>query len=104
MTPNRIWRSFLVCCLGAGSMFAQSAAVSQISGTVRDSTGAVIPNAQVTVTQTSTGMTRSVQTGPEGDYTILSLPVGPYRITVTKDGFSSYVQEGIVLQVASNPV
>lgn len=104
MALNRIQRFFLVCCLGAGSVFAQSAAVSQISGTVRDSTGAVIPNAQVTITQISTGMTRSVQTGPEGDYTILSLPVGPYRITITKEGFSSYVQEGVVLQVASNPV
>src|ERR1700688_797952 len=103
MTLNRIWQCFIASCLGAGSLFAQSAAVSQISGAVRDSTGAAIPNARVTVTQTSTGMTRSVQTGSDGEYTILSLPIGPYKIAITKGGFSSYVQEGIVLQVASNP-
>ena len=62
-------------------------------------------DAQVTATQTSTGMIRSgCRQGPRSDYTILSLPVGPYKITVTKNGFSSYVQDGIVLQVASNPV
>ena len=64
----------------------------------------MIPNAQVTVTQTSTGLTRSASTGGEGNYTFTSLPVGPYKITVTKEGFNAYIQEGIVLQVGSNPL
>jgi hypothetical protein len=91
-------------CLSAVGLFAQSAAVSQISGTVRDSGGLVVPDAQITITQTATGLTRTVQTSAQGDYTIPSLPVGPYKLSVTKQGFESYVQEGIVLQVSSNPV
>lgn len=90
---------FLTSCL-----FGQSAAVSQISGTVRDAGGLVIPGAQVSVTQTSTGLNRAVQTGADGAYTLPSLPPGPYRLTISREGFNSYVQAGIVLQVDSNPV
>jgi len=90
--------------LAATSLWAQSTAVSQISGTVRDSAGLVVSGAQVSITQTTTGLSRSVQTGAEGAYTLPSLPPGPYRLTITKEGFSSYVQAGIVLQVDSNPV
>ncbi|HEY7337959.1 MAG TPA: carboxypeptidase-like regulatory domain-containing protein, partial [Bryobacteraceae bacterium] len=88
----------------AGGLHAQQAAVSQISGMVRDPAGLGVPGAKVTVSQTTTGLTRSVQTGPDGAYTIPSLPIGPYRMSVAKEGFSSYVQEGVVLQVDSNPV
>jgi hypothetical protein len=104
MNLNQTSRFLLTICLATSSLLAQSAAVSQISGTIRDSGGLVIPGAQVTVTQTSTGLSRSASTGGEGNYTLTSLPVGPYKITVTKDGFNSYIQEGIVLQVGSNPL
>ena len=104
MNLNLPSRFLLAICLATSSLLAQSAAVSQISGTIRDSGGLVIPGAQVTVTQTSTGLSRSASTGAEGNYTLTSLPVGPYKITVTKDGFNSYIQEGIVLQVGSNPL
>jgi len=88
----------LALCLAA---FAQS--VSQISGTVRDPSGLGIPGAQVTVTQTDTGLSRSTMTGANGDYSLPSLPIGPYRIEVRKEGFSTYVQSGIVLQVDTAP-
>src|SRR5947209_19118351 len=95
---------FAFCLLAVTGLWAQSTAVSQISGTVRDAGGLVVAGAQVNISQTATGLSRSVQTGPEGAYTLPSLPPGPYRLTVTKEGFSSFVQEGIVLQVDSNPV
>ncbi len=92
----------LFVCLGLGvGLFAQS--VSQISGTVKDATGSAIPGAKVTVTQTDTGVTRSAQTGGSGDYSLPSLPLGPYRMEVKKEGFSTYVQSGIVLQVDPLP-
>src|SRR5579863_5462147 len=78
---------------------AQSAAASQISGTVQDASGLPIPGAQVSATQTATGLVRSATTNAEGGYILPSLPVGPYRVDVKKDGFSSFVQNGIVLQV-----
>ena len=88
----------LSCCTG---MFAQS--VSQISGTVKDASGLGVPAAQVTVTQTDTGVTRAATTGANGNYSLPSLPVGPYRMEVKKEGFSTYVQSGIVLQVDTAP-
>ncbi|MGH9737482.1 MAG: TonB-dependent receptor domain-containing protein [Candidatus Acidiferrales bacterium] len=87
--------------LSSAAVFAQS--TSQISGTVEDSSGAVVAGAQVTVTQTATGVTRSATSAASGVYTLPSLPLGPYRMEVKKEGFTTFVQTGIVLQVASAP-
>jgi hypothetical protein len=92
--------SLMVCCAG---LWAQSAATSQISGVVTDQTGAVVSGAQVKLTQTDTGLVRTATSGPDGSYAVLSLPSGPYKLEVGKQGFSTTVQEGIVLQVNSNP-
>jgi len=90
--------------LGLGlALHAQAVSQSQISGTVRDATGAAIPGASVTAIQTDTGLARTAQTDASGFYTLPSLPVGPYRIEVKKEGFTTYVQAGIVLQVATAP-
>ena len=91
---------FLCVALGSG-LFAQS--VSQVSGTVKDGSGAAIPGAEVTVTQTNTGVTRTAQTDASGVYSLPSLPLGPYRMEVKKEGFTTYVQSGIVLQVDTAP-
>ena len=85
-------------CLG---LFAQS--LSQITGTVRDASGLAVPTAQVTATQTDTGLVRSATTSPDGSYVLPSLPTGPYRLEIRKEGFSTYVQNGVVLQVDSAP-
>jgi hypothetical protein len=76
---------------------------SQINGTVRDSSGLTVPGASVKVTQTATGAARTVTSGADGTFVLPNLPIGPYTLEVTKDGFSKYVQSGIVLQVDSNP-
>ena len=76
---------------------------SQISGAVHDATGLAVPGAQVTATQTATGQRRAVPSGADGSYTFANLPIGPYLLEVTKDGFNKYVQSGILLQVGSNP-
>src|SRR5262245_16473485 len=82
---------------------AQAVAGSQLSGVVRDSSNAPIPGAEVTVTKTDTGMTRTVFTSQDGAYAFPNLPVGPYQLKVVLQGFNTYVREGIVLQVGSNP-
>jgi hypothetical protein len=93
----------LGCCAG---VFAQ--ATSQITGTVTDASGAVVAGAQVTATQTTTGITRSVTSDSSGVYALPSLPLGPYRLEVKKEGFTTFVQTGIILQVGEaatvNPV
>jgi hypothetical protein len=88
-----------VCLAGA----AWGQATSQIQGTVQDQTGAAVPGADVKATQTDTGQVRTVMTGADGGYVIANLPLGPYRLDVSKAGFSAYAQTGIVLQVSVNP-
>ena len=68
-----------------------------------DASGAAVPGAEIKATQTDTGITRTTATGASGDYVLANLPVGPYRLEVTKPGFSTFVQSGIVLQVSTNP-
>jgi len=93
----------VITLIVSGSLLAQSAAVSQITGTVRDSTGSVVAGANVTVTQTDTGFVRTGETEADGAYRLPSLPIGPYRLEAKKVGFSTFVQSGIVLQVNTNP-
>ena len=94
-----------VCLLVTFSVAALGQAVStaQIRGTVQDSTGAAVAGAQIKVTQTDTGASRTTASGIDGGYVLPELVIGPYRLEVSKEGFSQYVQSGIVLQVASNP-
>ena len=65
---------------------AQGVSTSQVSGVVRDSSGGVLPGAEVTVTKTDTGLVRTVFTGADGTYTLPNLPVGPYKLKVVAAG------------------
>src|SRR5882724_4052631 len=76
---------------------------SQIQGIVSDATGAAVPGAEVKATQTDTSAVRTVTSGGDGVYVLSSLPVGPYRLEISKQGFTTYVQTGIILQVNTNP-
>src|SRR5262245_32061983 len=89
-----------VSCLPA---FSQGPS-GQISGRVTDATGAVLPGVEVSVTQTETGLVRSVVTNESGLYTLPRLPVGPYKLDAALSGFRSFAQTGIVLQVNANLV
>jgi hypothetical protein len=84
-------------------MLGQSLNTSQIVGTVQDPTGAGVPGATVTFTQTNTGFTRTVKTSSSGTYTATDLPLGPYKLQVSAPSFQGFTETGIVLQVGSNP-
>src|SRR5438477_13139720 len=98
----RVFLFFLISIVSCVSVFAQSTA--QLSGTVRDQSGAVLPGVEVSATQTATGTGRTVVTNETGSYLVTNLPVGPYRLEAALPGFRTFVQTGIVLQVDSNPV
>ncbi|HEY2843042.1 MAG TPA: TonB-dependent receptor [Bryobacteraceae bacterium] len=99
--PRSMW-SLASCVLILGTaLWGQ--ATSQIQGVVEDPAGAAVAGAQVTATQTDTGIVRAATSGADGTYVLANLPIGPYRLEITKAGFSKFVQTGIVLQVASNP-
>jgi hypothetical protein len=104
MTPvfRRMPTAVVVLLFASHAWSGQAGSTAQISGTVRDQSAAVLPGADVTVTQTDTGATRSVVTDADGNYALPNLPVGPYRLHATLSGFRSYQQTGIVLQVNAN--
>ncbi|HZQ55574.1 MAG TPA: TonB-dependent receptor [Bryobacteraceae bacterium] len=74
-------------------------ATGQITGTVRDSSGAVLPNAKVTVTNQGTRVTRDTVSTGSGDYTFTLLPVGTYTVSAEQKGFSKAEQSDIRLNV-----
>ena len=101
--PQRLALMCIFCLiLLPNSLWAQ--ATAQISGTVGDQSGAVLPGVKITATQADTGASRSTTTNNTGSYVLPNLPLGPYRLEASLAGFRTFAQTGIVLQVGSNPV
>jgi len=94
--------AFLVLSLASTTSWAQ-VLTAQISGTIKDPSGAVLPGVQITATQTATGAKRSTVSNETGNYVLPSLPTGPYMLQAELPGFKSFVQTGIVLQVDERP-
>src|SRR5467141_145908 len=103
---KRISVALFIALLGStmacASVWAQ--ATAQVSGTVRDQSGAVLPGVEVTATQIETGVIRTAVTNETGSYVLPNLPVGPYRVEAALTGFRTFLQTGIILQVNSSPV
>jgi len=91
----------LLCALTGTVAWAQ--ATAQISGTVKDPSGAVVPNVEVTATQTDTGLSRKTTANETGAYILPNLPLGPYRLEAAASGFKTRIQTGILLQVNDSP-
>ena len=92
----------VVGALSCASVWAQ--ATAQISGTVKDQSGAVLPGVEVTATQTETGIARTTVTNETGGYVLPNLATGPYKVEASLPGFRTFVQTGVVLQVNTAPV
>jgi hypothetical protein len=78
--------------------------VGQILGTVTDPSGAVVPNAKVTVVEEFTGLSRSTVSTAVGSYTLAQLPVGTYSVTAEASGFKTATTKGITLDVSQQRV
>src|SRR5262245_8571650 len=75
-------------------------ATGAVSGTVTDDSGAVLPGATVTVVNSGTGQTRTAATGGDGFYTVPLLQPGTYRVTVSLQGFSTLIRDGVKVTVS----
>ena len=92
----------LLLLLAAGRELTAQITTATLHGTVFDATGALISGATVTATNTDTNFSRTVQSGPQGEYRISFLPVGNYKVEASDKGFSTFVREGIVLGVTQD--
>lgn len=86
------------------SLFAQGGATAAMSGHVTDPTGAVIPGAEVTITNLATGVAYSNESNAVGAYSVLNLPPAFYQITVAKEGFQQTAIPIVQLEVNQSVV
>ncbi len=102
----------LLCAVAFAAPAAQNGSSASVRGTVTDPSGAVIPGATVTISNAMSGLKRSVQTDPTGQFEVDNLPFHPYDVTVSANGFSSLKQNitvgsavgvslNLVLQIAA---
>ena len=87
----------LLGMFSAASLHAQD--TGDITGTVRDNTGAVIPGAEVKINGTAGGIERDTTTNVDGDYSEAGLPGGTYNLTITAKGFKTFLGKGVVLRI-----
>ncbi len=100
----RSFCAMLVLCFLAIAGPAAYGQVDQgsIIGTVLDPTGAVVPNAQVTLKNTDQGITLETRSGASGTYTFSPVRIGHYTVTVSAPGFSTTTQENLTVNIAEN--
>src|SRR5580658_4471150 len=93
------WMTLLVMLAGAcGTAWAQDNAT--ITGTVLDSTGAVVPSAQISLTNPATGQVRQGVSNSAGAYRFANVGVGTYTLSAAASGFQKYTKTDIVVNVA----
>ena len=100
----RLCRVFLFLVLAtivaASPAFAQGGSTSTIAGTVTDTSGAVVPGADIVVKSVTTGTVYNAVSGSDGSFTIPAVPPGTYSVTVTLMGFKTAVLNDVVANVA----
>ncbi|HZD44924.1 MAG TPA: carboxypeptidase-like regulatory domain-containing protein, partial [Acidobacteriaceae bacterium] len=98
---HKVWRKtvfFLALLFLVTSTALCQLTTADILGTVTDASGAVVPNATVTLTNLGTNVTRVAQTGGSGDYTFTLLPVGHYSIAVKATGFQATITKDLSVE------
>jgi hypothetical protein len=91
----------MTLCCGLPQAFAVGP-TGKIVGTVTDNSGALLPGVTVVATNQGTNEARTVITGSSGDFGFPVLPVGNYTVKATKDGFQTFEQKNVVLEVDQN--
>jgi len=88
--------------LTASHVSAQAVAIAEVGGYVVDPAGAAVAGAQVKITEVDKQQVHQTVTDAQGHYSLPNLPIGPYQLEVSSQGFKNYVQTGITLQVAND--
>lgn len=97
-----MFRRASVCLITHILLLATASAQSgraTIGGVVTDQSGAVIGDVEVTATHEETNVATSTRSNDAGLYSIVNLPLGRYTVTLKKDGFSTYIRQGVTVGV-----
>jgi hypothetical protein len=92
--------AFSVAFVVSGSAVSAQTIRGTVTGTVTDSTGAVLPGVTVTLTNTATGISLNGVANQQGAYTIPLVPPGTYDVVAELSGFKKYVRTGVVVEIA----
>jgi len=92
----------LLCILTAAVTGWAQVDTATVTGTVRDSTGAVLPNVTVTATEINTGIKTTAKTASDGNYVITPLKIGTYSVSAQATGFQMETRQNVVLDVQQN--
>jgi len=97
LSPRLLSAGLLLFALGLPA-FGQTQAINgSIRGRVSDASGAPVPQAKVTILNEATGYTRQLTSEDNGYYVFPNLPLGPYTVTIEKEGFEKERHPGVVL-------
>src|SRR5215472_5755692 len=95
-------KAFALTLLFVAGTMAQET-TGGLQGTVKDSSGAVVPNARVVVSGVALVGTKEINTDGSGYYRFANLPAGSYTVTVTAQGFKTVKREGLIIEVGHLP-
>src|SRR5438876_2719970 len=84
--------------ISASASFAQSTG-GRIRGTITDSTGGAITAAKLSITNQANGLERDTETGTNGEYIFLEVPVGTYDVAINQPGFKKYLRKGVAVNL-----
>ena len=98
MRIRTLWGFVALCALFA-VVPLQAQDTGEITGTVHDASGAIVPGAEVKVHANAGGIDRTTSTNSDGDYLAAGLPGGTYGLTISSKGFKTFKAEGVVLRV-----
>jgi len=99
VSPRASWIGLLAVLLLSPIIASGQVITGTLVGTVRDSSGSVIPNASVNIVLPSRSLERTAQTNKDGDFSVPFLPMGAYRLSVTVAGFQTEIRSNVQLGI-----
>src|SRR5262249_1021148 len=98
-----LFRAALIMLLISAAAFGQTTTAT-VAGVIRDSTGAVVPDAKIVASNALTGAARETTTDTDGRYSLTNLGPGQYDVRAERTGFQTAVQSGVILAVGGTTV
>src|SRR5215813_13030144 len=98
VTASLQYLFLLILCIAAAKPSSAQLLLGAISGTVKDSSGALVPGATVKAVQTATNLAVKVESSKDGAFLLPNLPIGDYLVTFSKEGFKTLERREIVVE------